>query len=111
MINMVGKYKFRSSRTELLKILRASRTAKQKAGWSRLIGARFVDEDISSIEKFTKHILKFKFKFGYTQNINVNELNLRETDEAIKFLEVVRCRVCGAVFPTGEEDHDCKVVL
>ena len=98
--------KFKTKRSELLRILRASRTAKKKAGWSRLVGAGFVDEDIDSIEKFTKHILKFKFKFGHTQNINVNELNLRETEEAIKFLEVVRCRVCGAVSSAGEEEHD-----
>jgi len=107
-VDHTPKNKFKSKKTELLKILRASRTAKEKAGWSRLVGAGFVDEDIDSVEKVTKHLLKFKFRFGHTQNIRVNELNLRETEEAIKFLETVRCRVCGAVSSAGEEEHDCK---
>lgn len=103
----VPKNKFRSERTELLKILRASRTAKKKAGWSRLVGSGFVDEDIESIKKVTKHVLKFKFKFGHTQNIKVNELNLRETEEAINFLMIVRCKKCG--FPYSYDvEHDCK---
>ena len=107
-VDKTPKNKFKSKKTELLKILRASRTAKKKAGWSRLVGAGFIEEDIDSIDKVTKHVLRFKFKFGHSQNIPVRELNLRETEEAIKFLETVRCRVCGAISPTGEEEHDCK---
>lgn len=105
----VPKNKFKSEKTELLKILRASRTVKEKAGWSRLVGAGFICDDIDSIKKVTKHVLKFKFKFGHTQNIRVNELNLRETEEAIRFLETVVCKVCGAVFPKDVDEHDCKV--
>jgi hypothetical protein len=80
--NMTNKY---TTKSRLLKILRNSRTQKKKAGWSREMGAGFVAEDIISVAPDSGGLF-FVFSWG-TQTIPVQELNLRETEEAIKFLE------------------------
>lgn len=79
--------KFKSKATELIKILGASRTAKRKAGWSRMVGAGFISQDIKDIERISGNVLKFSFKDGHVQNIKVPDLNLRETEEALLFAE------------------------
>lgn len=74
-----------SEETQMLKALRNSKTLKEKAGWSREIGAGFIVEDIKDMRKEGKAI-HFVFEWG-NQTIQIPELNLRETEEAIKFLE------------------------
>ena len=110
---MKTKYKFKSEDTKILKVLRMSRKFKIKDNWSRKVGAGFLAEEIESITLGAKvyvYNLNFRFKDGHNQTISVRELNLRETEEAIKFIEgraerKVKCVVCGT-----EITHD-KVML
>jgi hypothetical protein len=100
---MKSKYKFKSENTKILKALRMSRKFKIKANWSRKVSAGFVAEDIESITLGAKvyvYNLNFRFKGGREQTISIKELNLRETEEAIKFIENKiskneKCIVCG----------------
>ena len=76
---------YKSEETQMLKALRMSRALKEKAGWSREIGAGFIVEDITKMNLSGKDI---HFTFGWgEQTIAIKDLNLRETEEAIKFLE------------------------
>lgn len=79
-------YNYQSEKTELLKALRNSRTLKIKAGWSREVGAGFIKEDIAEISKDGKNI-KITLLNNYTMEVETKDLNLRETEEAITFLE------------------------
>jgi hypothetical protein len=104
-----SNYSYGSEEIQILKALRMSRTAKLKADWSMDVGAGFIAEDIEKISLGSKVIvfnLKFKFKDGHRQTISVRELNLRETIEAIKFMESLKkeppkCSICGTTI-TGE---------
>lgn len=79
---------YKSEETQMLKALRMSRALKEKAGWSRNIGAGFIAEDITKMRMDNKDI---HFTFGYgEQTIIIKDLNLRETEEAIKFLEDIQ---------------------
>lgn len=78
--------KFKDERSYILHQLRMSKNNKEKANWSREIGAGFIKEDITGIEPLEDKSLRFTFSWG-SQNIPVSELNLRETEEAIKYLE------------------------
>ena len=69
-----------------MKALRNSRTLKIKAGWSREVGAGFIKEDIAEISKDGKNI-KITLLNNYTMEVETKDLNLRETEEAITFLE------------------------
>jgi hypothetical protein len=80
-----AKYEFKNDRIKMLKMLRMSRHFKEKHRWSREIGAGFVSEDITTIELLYNKKLLMKFPWGQ-QTMKPIELNLRETDEAIKFL-------------------------
>jgi hypothetical protein len=82
----MAKYDWESDRSRLLRMLRASAAQKQKRGWSREIGAGFIVEDIIDIETTLSKKLLFHFSWG-DQAITPRDLNLRETEEAIKFLE------------------------
>lgn len=77
-----------TDKTRMLKALRNSRTLKEKAKWSRETGAGFILEDIERIELNDRHEIKIYFKWSdSTSWIRTIDLNLRETEEAIKFLE------------------------
>ena len=79
---------YKSEETHMLKALRMSKALKEKAGWSRLIGAGFIVEDITKMNLSGKDI---HFTFGWgEQTIAIKDLNLRETEEAIKFLEDIQ---------------------
>ncbi len=79
---------YKSEETHMLKSLRMSRALKEKAGWSRVIGAGFIVEDITKMNMVDKDI---HFTFGWgEQTIAIKDLNLRETEEAIKFLEDIQ---------------------
>lgn len=52
---------------------------RERAGWSRNIGAGFVDEDIESV--FPLGVERFRLTYsGHVQDFNVKDLNLRELD-------------------------------
>ena len=60
-----------------------SRNNKIKSGWSRESGSGFVMEDIIDVISIGK---KIEFIFGWgKQTLEIKELNLRETEELIKF--------------------------
>ena len=80
-------YNWKNEKSNILRILRASRKAKIKAGWSRCIGAGFICDDISRIVLTGKKRFTIDFNWSHTQSFKAHELNLRETEEAIKFLE------------------------
>jgi len=76
-----------------------SRTEKIKHNWSRDIGAGFIKEDIEDVMLRSDGSIAIMFTWnkpspkafalGNYQNFKVSELNLRETEEAIKFLEQI----------------------
>lgn len=80
------KYQWKDDKTKMLRMLRNSKTLKEKNGWSREAGAGFIVDDIKSIELLDDKSLIFEFGWG-RQTMKVGDLNLRETEEAIKFLE------------------------
>jgi hypothetical protein len=53
---------YKSEETQMLKALRMSRALKEKAGWSREIGAGFIVEDITKMNLSAKDI---HFTFGW----------------------------------------------
>lgn len=75
--------KWKSPYSRLIKGLRNSRSLKIKNRWSRNIGAGFIAEDIQAIQSI-KTGLRFTFSWG-SQTIPIGELNLRETEEALKW--------------------------
>jgi len=79
-------YKWKDEKAQMLRIFRNSKTLKEKNGWSRNVGAGFIAADVLSIDLLADKTLVFEFEWG-RQPLKVDELNLRETEEAIKFLE------------------------
>jgi len=101
----MAKYDFQSDYTYILGSLRMSRNNKIKHGWSRENGAGFICEDISDVkrsEQITetvrngevikttkKKAITIIMDEGHTEHqTTVPELNLRETEEMIKFCEI-----------------------
>lgn len=93
------KRKRLSKRGLLLKILKNSLNNKRKAGWERNIGAGFIKEDIIDIDVFTKTksswilIIKMgpkkakNYREALTLITDVKNLNIRETEEALKWVQ------------------------
>jgi len=80
------KYEWRSDTTKLLRMLRNSKTLKEKYGWSRQVSAGFIAEDISDVVlNPDKTISVVTEAFNLTQK--PAEYNLRETKELIRWLE------------------------
>lgn len=77
-------YDWKSSYSKIQRKLSASKKAKEKNNWSRESGAGFIAEDIKGLALHEKKIL-FSFSWG-SQLIPVKELNLRETEEALKYV-------------------------
>ncbi len=77
---------YQSERTKMLKMLRNSQTLKVKNGWSRKVGSGFIVADITDMSLVGDNTILFEFGDGHKQALTTGELNLRETDEAIKFL-------------------------
>jgi hypothetical protein len=71
----------------ILKKLKMAKTGKEKHGWSRESGSGFIAEDIDQV-KLRGNDLNFDL-WGNTHNqtIPVKELNLSETEEAIRWVE------------------------
>jgi len=86
-------YNYKNKSTELLKCLNSSRKVKIKKGWSEEVGAGFIAEDIKHVEiagknKYNNIIIKISFNFGHIQDFEAKDLNLRETEELIKFIKL-----------------------
>lgn len=92
-------YKWKSKDTYILRKLRNSRAVKIKAGYSRDVGAGFICDDIKLIDvkerliwhprkkRHSKKVnLLITFAWG-TQEFKMVDLNLRETEEAIRFIQ------------------------
>jgi hypothetical protein len=81
------KYKFESSDTQLLNRLRKSISVKKKCGYSRLVSPGFVTEDISDvIQDISGEVVIITEAFK--QRMEISDLNLRETEELAKFVQV-----------------------
>jgi hypothetical protein len=78
----------KSTDNYLLKQLKMSRAVKVKSGYSRNIGAGFIAEDIEQIKPVSNRKIHVKTYGLNGQNLNLPEINLRETEELIKFLEL-----------------------
>ena len=82
-------YTYQSDRTKLLKMLRASLTMKKKKGWSRDVGAGFIAEDIKSVILNPDKTVTIKSHYGLHHNPRYSmwSLNLRETEELLRYVE------------------------
>ena len=78
---------FQSDDTYLLTALKHSRSVKIKSQWSRLTGTGSITEDIQSIKKLDDHALAIQTP-AFVLKCPTSELNLRETEECIKFIEL-----------------------
>lgn len=83
----MSNYKWKDDKTKMLRMLRNSRTLKVKYGWSRNIGAGFIKDDIKTVHLNSDKTFTIHFNFLHTQTFTTGDLNLRETDEVIKYLE------------------------
>lgn len=84
--------KWRTPYSRLIKALRNSRTLKIKNKWSREVGAGFIEADITDII-YRKDGIRFTFTWG-SQTIPIGDLNLRETEEALKWATRKECHTC-----------------
>lgn len=82
---MVAPYNWKDRKNRLLKMLRMSKKMKEKKGWSRESGAGFIEDDIKFVSMSGK-LIKIEFSWG-NQDFKVNDLNLRETEELLKWVE------------------------
>lgn len=80
-------YKFQSEDTALLNRLKKSMAVKKKYGYNRDVSAGFVAEDLQAIyQDISGQIIIVTEAFR--QPMPIKELNLRETEEAMKFVEL-----------------------
>ena len=80
------EYNWKNDKTKLLRMLRNSKTLKEKNRWTRKSGAGFIKEDIKSLKLGSdKTIIVTAETFTVTGK--TGDYNLRETEEMIKFLE------------------------
>ena len=83
---MKAKYDWKNADSKMLRMLRNSKTLKIKNGWSRNVGAGFVDADLTDATLLTENRILIEFP-GWNQKVKTGDLNLRETEELILFLE------------------------
>lgn len=83
---MKGRYDWKDADSKMLRMLRNSKTLKEKYGWSRNVGAGFVKRDVTDATLLTEKRIRLEFP-GWNQTVKTGDLNLRETEELIKFLE------------------------
>ena len=81
-------YNWKNDRTKLLRMLRNSKTLKEKNGWSREMGAGFIKEDIKSLKLGSDKTITVTAE-SFTLTGKTGDFNLRETEEMMKFLERV----------------------
>ena len=88
----MANYNWKDDKTKLLRMLRNSKTLKEKNGWSREMGAGFIKEDIKSLRLSSDKTIT-TITESFTLTGKTGDFNLRETEEMVKFLE-------------GENDND-----
>lgn len=81
-----GTRKFKSPLTRLAGALRMSMTQKKKCGWSREVGAGFIKDDVQDVIPVGKSAVTVHFNWGGVQTMAISDLNLRETEELLKFV-------------------------
>lgn len=105
---MAEPRQYRNPYTELAKALRSSLALKRKAGWSRIIGAGFVAEDIADAFVGPGERVFFTFQDGRKWVAAIPELNLRETEELIIWAEAkdasVDLEAVRPLLPTQEPE-------
>jgi len=80
-------YQFQSEETALLNRLKKSAAVKIKHGYNRDISAGFVSDDLEAIyQDISGDIIIVTQSFR--QRMPIRGLNLRETEEAMKFVEL-----------------------
>lgn len=82
---MPSKYQWKSEKSRMLRVFRMSRTAKERAEWTRNIGAGFILDDIQNIVEKDGAFFVFS-QDGLICSGKPIDFNLRETDEIIKYL-------------------------
>ena len=85
------EYDWKSEITKLLRILRASKKVKEKNRWSKNIGAGFIMTDIEGVKLHEDKSFTLAF-CGLKQELKAKELNLKETNELILYLETKKFR-------------------
>lgn len=80
-------YNWKGDKTKLLRMLRNSKTLKEKNGWTRRAGAGFVKDDLDSVELGPDKTITVKAE-AFTMTGKTGDFNLRETEEMISFLEM-----------------------
>ncbi len=80
------KYNWKNDKTKLLRMLRNSKTKKEKNGWTRASGAGFIKEDIIAVKLGPDKTIIIMTE-SFTQTGKTGDFNLRETEEMIRFLE------------------------
>lgn len=83
---MKAKYDWKNAETKMLRMLRNSKAIKEKNGWSNNVGAGFVKEDLTNAILLANNTILIEFP-GWNQKVKTGDLNLRETNELIKYLE------------------------
>lgn len=81
-------YVYKSDEVRTLKLLRMSLAMKKKKNWSRETSPGFIAEDIQSIKGFGRKVIEITTPASRI-SVTAPELNLRETEECIKFLEIL----------------------
>lgn len=82
----MNNYSWKDDTTKMLRMLRNSKTLKEKHGWSPDTGTGFTKEDIKDVHLNDKTIT-VHFKWSHIQNFETKDFNLRETCELIEYLE------------------------
>lgn len=80
-------YNWKDDKTKLLRMLRNSKTLKEKNGWTRRAGAGFIKEDVKSLQLGSGKTITVTTE-SFTLTGKTGDFNLRETEEMIKFLEM-----------------------
>jgi len=83
---MKAKYDWKDADSKMLRMLRNSKSLKEKYGWSRDVGAGFVEADLTDATLLTENRILIEFP-GWNQKVKTGDLNLRETEELILFIE------------------------
>jgi len=80
--------------TKMIKGLKHSLAMKRNRGWSRKIGAGFICEDVASVREVPSDSERMKYeialKDGTRMETHAEELNLRETEELLAFVELLQ---------------------
>ena len=80
-------YRYQSPETALLNRLKKSLAVKRKSGYNRDVSAGFIAEDIKEIyQDISGEVIVSTPAFN--QRMWIRDLNLRETEEAIRFVQI-----------------------